>query len=118
VLAIILAGYAMAVLDVSIVMVALPTIDHDLGFSATGLSWVHNAYALAFGGLLLVGARARSPAPPPVPASCSAACSPNGSRGVRASWSTSRSGSPRCWPRRGTSPRPSAARAASTRRAA
>ena len=58
VLAIILAGYAMAVLDVSIVMVALPTIDHDLGFSATGLSWVHNAYALTFGGLLLVGARA------------------------------------------------------------
>jgi EmrB/QacA subfamily drug resistance transporter len=48
----------MAVLDVSIVMVALPMIDHVLGFSATGLSWVHNAYALTFGGLLLVGARA------------------------------------------------------------
>jgi len=58
VLAIILAGYAMAVLDVSIVMAALPTIHHVLGFSATGLSWVVNAYALTFGGLLLVGARA------------------------------------------------------------
>jgi MFS family permease len=58
VLTIILAGYAMAVLDVSIVMAALPRIQHVLGFSATGLSWVHNAYALTFGGLLLVGARA------------------------------------------------------------
>jgi hypothetical protein len=57
-LAIILAGYAMAVLDVSIVMAALARIQHVLGFSATGLSWVHNAYALTFGGLLLVGARA------------------------------------------------------------
>jgi EmrB/QacA subfamily drug resistance transporter len=57
-LTIILAGYAMAVLDVSIVMAALPRIQHVLGFSATGLSWVHNAYALTFGGLLLVGARA------------------------------------------------------------
>jgi EmrB/QacA subfamily drug resistance transporter len=57
-LTIILAGYAMAVLDVSIVMAALPRIQHVLGFSPTGLSWVHNAYALTFGGLLLVGARA------------------------------------------------------------
>jgi len=31
---------------------------HSLGFSATGLSWVQNAYTLAFGGLLLLGARA------------------------------------------------------------
>jgi EmrB/QacA subfamily drug resistance transporter len=58
VLTIILAGYAMAVLDTSITMAALPRIHHVLGFSATGLSWVHNAYALTFGGLLLVGARA------------------------------------------------------------
>jgi EmrB/QacA subfamily drug resistance transporter len=58
VLTVILAGYAMAVLDVSIVMAALPRIQHVLGFSATGLSWVLNAYALTFGGLLLVGARA------------------------------------------------------------
>jgi hypothetical protein len=40
-LTVILAGYAMAVLDVSIVMAALPRIQHVLGFSATGLSWVH-----------------------------------------------------------------------------
>jgi EmrB/QacA subfamily drug resistance transporter len=57
-LAIVLSGYAMAVLDVSIVMVSLPRIRHELGFSPTALSWVHNAYALTFGGLLLVGARA------------------------------------------------------------
>jgi MFS family permease len=58
VLAIILAGYAMAVLDVSIVMAALPRIQHALAFSADRAVWVHNAYALTFGGLLLVGARA------------------------------------------------------------
>ncbi len=58
VLAIILASYLMIVLDVSIVITALPKIHHALGFSATGLSWVQNAYTLAFGGLLLLGARA------------------------------------------------------------
>src|SRR5438105_11759935 len=57
-LAIILASYLMIVLDVSIVITALPKIHHALGFSATGLSWVQNAYTLAFGGLLLLGARA------------------------------------------------------------
>src|SRR5689334_7486770 len=57
-LAIILASYLMIVLDVSIVITALPKIHHSLGFSATGLSWVQNAYTLAFGGLLLLGARA------------------------------------------------------------
>jgi len=39
------------------VNVALPPIQEDLGFSATGLSWVVNAYTLAFGGLLLLGGR-------------------------------------------------------------
>ena len=58
VLVIVLASYLMIVLDVSIVITALPTIRQDLGFSATDLSWVQNAYTLAFGGLLLLGARA------------------------------------------------------------
>ncbi|MEA2150048.1 MAG: hypothetical protein QOD69_1878 [Solirubrobacteraceae bacterium] len=58
VLAIILACYLMIVLDVSIVVTALPEIHRTLGFSTTGLSWVQNAYSLSFGGLLLLGARA------------------------------------------------------------
>ncbi len=58
VLAIILASYLMIVLDISITITALPKIHSSLGFSATGLSWVQNAYTLAFGGLLLLGARA------------------------------------------------------------
>src|SRR5690242_16620779 len=57
-LAVILGSYLMIVLDVSIVINALPRIHHALGFSATGLSWVQNAYTLTFGGLLLLGARA------------------------------------------------------------
>ena len=57
-LIIILASYLMIVLDISIVITALPRIHHALGFSATSLSWVQNAYTLAFGGLLLLGARA------------------------------------------------------------
>ena len=57
-LAIVLASYLMIVLDVSIVIAALPQIHEALGFSDTGLSWVQNAYTLAFGGLLLLGARA------------------------------------------------------------
>jgi EmrB/QacA subfamily drug resistance transporter len=57
-LAIVLASYLMIVLDVSIVITALPKIHLALGFSATSLSWVQNAYTLAFGGLLLLGARA------------------------------------------------------------
>lgn len=58
VLAVILAGYLLVLIDVSILMVALPRIHHDLGFSATNLSWAQNAYTLTFGGLLLLGARA------------------------------------------------------------
>ena len=58
VLAIILACYLMIVLDLTIVITALPRIRHALDFSSTGLSWVQNAYALTFGGLLLLGARA------------------------------------------------------------
>ncbi len=58
ILAIILGCYLMVVLDVSVVITALPSIHTDLGFSDTGLSWVQNAYTLTFGGLLLLGARA------------------------------------------------------------
>lgn len=58
VLAIIMASYLMIVIDVSIVITGLPQIQADLGFSHTGLSWVQNAYTLAFGSLLLLGARA------------------------------------------------------------
>jgi EmrB/QacA subfamily drug resistance transporter len=58
VLAIILASYLMIVVDISIVITGLPKIRETLAFSTTGLSWVQNAYTLAFGGLLLLGARA------------------------------------------------------------
>jgi EmrB/QacA subfamily drug resistance transporter len=47
----------MVVLDATIVNVALPHIQKALGFSGSGLEWVVNAYALAFGGLLLLGGR-------------------------------------------------------------
>ncbi|MGC4112243.1 MAG: MFS transporter [Nocardioides sp.] len=47
----------MVVLDISVVNVALPRIDHALAFSPASLSWVVNAYTLAFAGLLLLGAR-------------------------------------------------------------
>src|SRR3954453_1805631 len=47
----------MVILDVSIVNVALPSIRDDLGFSATGLQWVVNAYTLTFAGFLLLGGR-------------------------------------------------------------
>jgi EmrB/QacA subfamily drug resistance transporter len=58
ILAIVLISYLMIVLDISIVITALPRMRASLGFSATGLSWVQNAYTLTFGGLLLPGARA------------------------------------------------------------
>src|SRR6202046_2395876 len=48
----------MVVLDATIVNVALPHIQTALGFSGDGLEWVVNAYALTFGGLLLLGGRA------------------------------------------------------------
>ncbi|MFE7406571.1 MFS transporter [Isoptericola sp. NPDC057559] len=58
VLAIILVGYFMVILDNSIVITGLPHIRAELGMSATALAWVQDAYLLAFGGLLLLGARA------------------------------------------------------------
>lgn len=57
VLAIIVASYLMIVVDISIVITGLPRIQASLGFSPAQLSWVTNAYTLAFGGLLLLGAR-------------------------------------------------------------
>jgi MFS family permease len=47
----------MVVLDDTIINVALPSIQSDLGFSASDLVWVYTAYALTFGGLLLFGGR-------------------------------------------------------------
>jgi EmrB/QacA subfamily drug resistance transporter len=58
VLLIICASYLMIILDVSIVITALPKIHTALDFSSTNLSWVQNAYTLTFGGLMLLGARA------------------------------------------------------------
>src|SRR6188472_4681583 len=48
----------MVVLDIAIVNVALPSIQSDLGFSQENLQWVISAYALVFGGFLLLGGRA------------------------------------------------------------
>jgi EmrB/QacA subfamily drug resistance transporter len=50
-------GDLMIVLDSTIVNVALPSIQEDLGFSKTSLAWVVNAYLLTFGGFLLLGGR-------------------------------------------------------------
>lgn len=58
VLAVVLTSYLMIVVDTSIVIAALPKIQAGLGFTSTGLSWVHSAYMLSFGGLLLLAARA------------------------------------------------------------
>ena len=51
-------AYFMTVVDLTIVNVSLPTIGRDLHFSATSLQWVATAYALTFGGFLLLGGRA------------------------------------------------------------
>src|SRR4029077_7460716 len=51
------AGMLMIVLDITIVNVALPSIQDDLGFSQSNLAWVVNAYLVPFGGLLLLAGR-------------------------------------------------------------
>ena len=56
-LVVLCAGMLMVILDQTIVNVALPAIQADLGFSAAGLAWVVNAYLIAFGGLLLLAGR-------------------------------------------------------------
>src|SRR3954451_2914226 len=50
-------GMLMIVLDVTVVNVALPSIQDDLGFSQSNLAWVVNAYLISFGGLLLLAGR-------------------------------------------------------------
>ncbi len=57
-LAVVLCAQLMVILDMTVVNVALPSIETGLHFSATNLSWVLDAYSLAFGGLLLLGGRA------------------------------------------------------------
>src|SRR5215475_5847113 len=56
-LAIVVAAQFMVVLDLSIVNVALASMKSDLGFSESGLQWVISAYAITFGGFLLLGGR-------------------------------------------------------------
>ena len=56
-LALIVVAQFMVILDVAIVNVALPSIETDLGFSQTTLQWVISAYAIIFGGALLLGGR-------------------------------------------------------------
>ncbi|WUX11480.1 MFS transporter [Streptomyces niveus] len=56
-LGVLASGMLMIVLDGSIVTVAMPAIQDDLGFSPAGLSWVVNAYLIAFGSLLLLAGR-------------------------------------------------------------
>jgi len=57
-LALILAAAFMVVLDFSIVNVALASIERELGFSASAVGWIVTGYAIAFGGLLILGGRA------------------------------------------------------------
>ncbi len=56
-LAVLCAGTLMIVLDATIVNVALPAIQRDLGFSQSSLAWIVNAYLIAFGGVLLLAGR-------------------------------------------------------------
>jgi EmrB/QacA subfamily drug resistance transporter len=56
-LVVLCAGMLMIVLDVTVVNVALPSIQSDLGFSQSSLAWVVNAYLISFGGLLLLAGR-------------------------------------------------------------
>ena len=56
-LALLCAAQFIVILDTSIIGVALPAIQSDLGFTDEGLSWIFNAYVIAFGGLLLLGGK-------------------------------------------------------------
>ncbi|WP_049567175.1 MFS transporter [Nonomuraea sp. SBT364] len=56
-LVVLAAAQFMVIMDTSIIGVALPGMQRDLGFSPGGLQWVFNAYVIAFGGLLLLGGR-------------------------------------------------------------
>jgi EmrB/QacA subfamily drug resistance transporter len=56
-LALLCVAFFMVILDAQIVILGLPSIEADLGFSADGAQWVMSAYLLSFGGLLLLGGR-------------------------------------------------------------
>ncbi|MFC1414168.1 DHA2 family efflux MFS transporter permease subunit [Streptacidiphilus sp. N1-12] len=56
-LVVLCSGLLMIILDGTVVTVALPAIQNDLGFSPAGLAWVMNAYLISFGGLLLLAGR-------------------------------------------------------------
>ena len=56
-LALLCAAQFIVILDTSIIGVALPAIQTHLGFTPEGLSWIFNAYVIAFGGLLLLGGK-------------------------------------------------------------
>ncbi|MER6950270.1 MFS transporter [Nonomuraea sp. NPDC000554] len=56
-LVVLAAAQFMVIMDTSIIGVALPDMQRELGFSQSGLQWVFNAYVVAFGGLLLLGGR-------------------------------------------------------------
>jgi MFS family permease len=75
VLALLCGAFFMVLLDGTITIVALPSIGADLGFSKQDLPWVLSAYALTFGGLLLLGGRAADllgrPLPSPAPSTTS-----------------------------------------------
>src|SRR4051812_29479206 len=57
ILAVVAIAQFVVILDATVVNVALPTIQRDVGFSEQSLSWVLNAYTLMFGGFLLLGGR-------------------------------------------------------------
>jgi len=56
-LALVVSAQFMVILDATIVNVALPSIQRDLGFAQENLQWVITAYAIMFGGTLLLGGR-------------------------------------------------------------
>jgi MFS family permease len=56
-LALLCGAFFMVILDAAIAIVALPSVEAELGFSEQGLQWVLSAYAVTFAGLLLLGGR-------------------------------------------------------------
>ena len=87
--ALIVAAQFMVILDVAIVNVALPSMELDLGFSQSGLEWVVTAYAIVFGGFLLLGDGSPTSSDEGGPSCWASASSPPrrcsvGSRGRRA----------------------------------
>jgi MFS family permease len=75
-LAVLGVAYLMVVLDVSIVNVALPSIQTELNFAPENLQWVISGYSLTFGGFLLLGGRVSWSVSGPSPSSRSRAVSP------------------------------------------